>query len=53
MSLTAFKKKSVLQYGAKRSGKPPGGIWLPQGPFGSESVALEEAIKNPGARRCV
>lgn len=34
MSIVAFKKKSVIQYGSKRSGKPPGGIWLPQGPFG-------------------
>ena len=49
MSLTAFKKKSVIQYGSKRSAKPPGGVWLPQGPFGSHSIPLEEAIKNPGA----
>jgi hypothetical protein len=48
MSLTAFKKKSVIQYGSRRSGKPPGGVWLPQGPFGSYSIPLEEAIKHPG-----
>jgi len=34
MSLVAFKKKSVIQYGSGRSGKPPGGYWLSQGPFG-------------------
>ena len=48
MSLTAFKKKSVIQYGSKRSGKPPGGIWLPQGPFGHATLALKEAINNNG-----
>jgi len=48
MSLTAFKKKSVIQYGSKRSGKPPGGYWLPQGPFGSSTTSLKEAIKNYG-----
>ena len=36
MSVVAFKKKSVIQYGSKRSGKPPGGEWLPQGPFGGK-----------------
>ena len=41
MSIVAFKKKSVIQYGSKRSGKPEGGVWLPQGPFGiAESLAL-------------
>lgn len=48
MSLTAFKKKSVIQYGSKRSGKPPGGVWLPQGPFGSATVALQGAINTYG-----
>jgi hypothetical protein len=48
MSLTAFKKKSVIQYGSKRSGKPPGGYWLPQGPFGASTTSLKEAIKNYG-----
>lgn len=48
MSLTAFKRKSVIQYGSKRSGKPPGGYWLPQGPFGSNSVSLEIAKNNYG-----
>jgi len=49
MSLTAFKRKSVINYGSKRSGKPPGGIWLPQGPFGHSTRGLQIAIDNPGA----
>jgi hypothetical protein len=54
MSLAIFKKKSTNKYSTatKRSGKPPGGYWLPQGPFGRNgsltSVMLEDAIKNPG-----
>jgi hypothetical protein len=48
MSITAFKRKSVIQYGSNRSGKPPGGVWLPQGPFGSESATLKLAIDNYG-----
>jgi len=39
MSIVAFKKKSVIQYGSNRSGKPPGGIWLSQGPFGKNSLS--------------
>jgi hypothetical protein len=49
MSLTAFKRKSVINYGSKRSGTAPGGIWLPQGPFGHATEALKEAITNYGA----
>jgi hypothetical protein len=49
MSLTAFKNKSVIQYGSKRSGKPPGGIWLPQGPFGRNTLVLKESINSYGA----
>ena len=48
MSLTAFKRKSVINYGSKRSGKAPGGIWLPQGPFGHSTHGLQLAIDNPG-----
>jgi hypothetical protein len=48
MSLTAFKNKSVIQYGSKRSGKQPGGYWLPQGPFGHATQALKIAIQNYG-----
>jgi len=49
MSLTAFKRKSVINYGSKRSGIAPGGYWLPQGPFGHATAALKEAIENYGA----
>jgi hypothetical protein len=49
MSLTAFKRKSVINYGSKRSGIAPGGVWLPQGPFGHATQALKEAIENYGA----
>ena len=50
MSLATFKKKATNKYSSatKRSGKPPGGYWLPQGPFGLNSVALEDAIKYYG-----
>jgi hypothetical protein len=48
MSIVAFKKKSVIQYGSKRSGKPPGGYWLPQGPFGASTIGLQQAINYPG-----
>jgi len=35
MSLATFKKKSIVsQHGTKISGKPPGGVWMRQGPFG-------------------
>jgi len=48
MSLSTFKKKSVINYGSKRSGNPTGGIWLPQGPFGHSTNGLQLAIHNPG-----
>jgi hypothetical protein len=48
MSLTTFKKKSVINYGSKRSGIPPGGYWLPQGPFGHATDKLNLAITNFG-----
>ena len=48
MSLTAFKRKSVINYGSKRSGKGPGGYWLPQGPFGHSTKGLQIAIENYG-----
>ena len=47
MSLTAFKRKSVINYGSKRSGTAPGGVWLPQGPFGHSTNGLQLAIHNP------
>ena len=40
MSLAAFKKTSVIRYGTNRSGRGPGGYWLPQGPFGGASGSL-------------
>jgi len=41
MSLATFKKKSIIQnHGTKVSGKPPGGIWLSQGPFGKKALSL-------------
>lgn len=48
MSLATFKKKSVINYGSKRSGNTPGGVWLPQGPFGHATISLNEAIHNYG-----
>lgn len=49
MSLTTFKRKSVINHGSKRSGLPPGGFWLPQGPFGHSTAVLKEAIQQYGA----
>jgi hypothetical protein len=55
MSLATFKKKSANKHSSvtKRSGKPPGGIWLPQGPFGRtnslNSIIFTEALKHYGA----
>jgi hypothetical protein len=38
MSLATFKKKAIISnHGTKVSGKPPGGIWLTQGPFGNHT----------------
>jgi len=48
MSLTAFKRKSVINYGSKRSGISPGGVWLPQGPFGHSTTGLQLAIHHAG-----
>jgi hypothetical protein len=48
MSLTAFKKKSVINYGSNRSGRGPGGIWIPQGPFGHSTQMLSLSLQSPG-----
>jgi hypothetical protein len=42
MSLAAFKKKSVILYGANVSGKPTGGddMWVHRGPFGRTNQVL-------------
>jgi len=45
MSLTTFKKKSVIQYGSKRSGKPVDKYWLHQGPFGRPDTLASEMLK--------
>jgi hypothetical protein len=50
MSLTAFKRKSIINYGSKRSGSAPGGIWIPQGPFGHSTNGLQLAIHNSGPK---
>jgi hypothetical protein len=45
MSIQTLKKKGVITcHGSNVSGKPPGGIWLRQGPFGSK-----DDIGAPGA----
>jgi hypothetical protein len=38
MSLTTFKKKSVIRFGANVSGKPTNKLWMPQGPFGTKNT---------------
>jgi len=48
MSIQAFKKKGVINYGSKRSGKPPGGVWLTQGPFGKNGY-LSYTMSAPGS----
>lgn len=49
MSLATFKKKSINKYSTatKISGKPPGGIFLPQGPFGNSRDFLSNTLNNP------
>ncbi len=50
MSLATFKKKSINKYSSatKISGKPPGGVFLPQGPFGGNKEYLSIALDSPG-----
>jgi len=49
MSLATFKKKSIVQnHGTKVSGKPPGGVWLSQGPFGKSLVLTMRAAGPEG-----
>ena len=50
MSLATFKKKTINRYSSatKISGKPPGGIFLPQGPFGGAREFLSIALNSPG-----
>jgi hypothetical protein len=54
MSLATFKKKTTNKYSSatKRSGKQPGGYWMPQGPFGNNTLKntmLRDAIENYGS----
>ena len=47
MSIVAFKKKSVIKHGSKRSGRAPGGEFVTQGPFGLKNGnMLENAASN-------
>jgi len=48
MSLATFKKKSINKYASatKISGKPPGGIFLTQGPFGTSKEFLSISINS-------
>ena len=41
MSIVTMKKKAMYRFSSlsKQSGKPPGGIFLTQGPFGNKSVS--------------
>ena len=48
MSITAFKRKSIIQFGSNVSGKGPGGYWVPQGPFGKSTLVLENVANNVG-----
>ena len=54
MSIATLKKKTsnYMSSLTKRSGKPPGGYWLPQGPFGAPgsltSVMLQDAATHYG-----
>jgi hypothetical protein len=41
MSIQALKLKGVINYGSNRSGKPPGGVWLTQGPLGSRMLKAD------------
>ena len=45
MSIVAFKRKSVIQYGSKRSGKTDDQYWVNQGPFGRENTTNSVILK--------
>jgi len=49
MSLTAFKRKSVINHGSKRSGISPSGVWIQQGPFGNSTNGLQITLSNPSS----
>jgi len=48
MSIVVLSKKTNAKYKKKISGKPPGGHWLPQGPFGTHTTQLQNSIDNYG-----
>ena len=37
MSIVAFKRKSIIQYGSNVSGKAVNQYWLNQGPYGTQN----------------
>lgn len=43
-----LKLKGVIQFGSNVSGKGPGGVWLPRGPFGPDSKRLINALDSIG-----
>ena len=47
MSIQTFKKKGIIKHGSRRSGKPPGGEWISQGPFGSGKTLIF-SVSSPG-----
>jgi len=55
MSIVAFKKKSVVQYGTHISGKSPGGTWISRGPGGfppetnNNGFSINGSHRNKGA----
>jgi hypothetical protein len=46
MSLTAFKRKSVIRFGANVSGKPTNQLWMPSGPFGTKNTTNSVILEN-------
>ena len=55
MSIVAFKRKSVVQYGSHISGKSPGGTWIPRGPglvttnTNDNGFSINGSYRNKGA----
>lgn len=55
MSIVAFKKKSVIQYGTHISGKNPGGAWISRGPgkklvhVNNSGFSINGSYRNKGA----
>jgi hypothetical protein len=45
MSIVAFKRKSVIQYGSNVSGKPVNQYWLNQGPYGIQNSITSIGLK--------